>query len=604
MAFLISFIRSGRTGNNIFQYITCKLISHLHNNNYKYIPIQNMSAIDRINSFIVNETNIRDCLYNPPNDFFEKNIICDGYFQHSDLFVPHIDVLKKILYDKTNDDYWIKNNTINTREYISHFLYSKHKLEDLNENDIVISLRLDDFIQLPAPRSDIIPPEWYLNILENWKKFNRLFIVCDRIRHEWEFNYIRFFDKWNPIIIQDDLLHDCALMREAPVLIHSNSTLCWIMSFFSLNENKQRFIPKTLFYGGQSLDCIGKNDSLQIVNTLSHNDVYTLNYRSFLLTNIHPLSYCIPDECVESIICEKTKLFSSVIPGDRNNYKYNHTEESLYYQQYAESYFGHTKKKGGWDCLRHYEIIANKCIPIFENIEYCPSGTLTNFPKSIVSKSIQELLPWKNENVDKYNYYAGELIKHVKTYCTTSATANYFLNVLKSHGLNSPKRVLLLRCDEGVNYTRELLWIGLKRLIMEQSDDDGIAVEFPRMDFLYDSITEESKQQLYGNGFTYSGRIKEDNIRFTEEEIVKKIDEKYWDLIIYGKVGPDENIQGSHPHMPYWNRVFKKYNKNQIAFLYGGDECFNMEIQNRYYHHLMDNAKYGICFVRELMNLS
>ena len=596
MSLLISFIRIVRTGNNIFQYITCKLISCLHNYNYKYISFDLLSEMDKKCAFIVNEKNIRECLYNPSTEFFGKNIICDGYFQQSDLFFPHKQILKQILYHENNTDYWIKSNTINTKEYISTYLYSNHKINDLTNNDIVISLRLDDFIQLPESKSDIIPPEWYLNILENYGNFNRLIIVCDRIRYNWEFNYMHFFNKWNPIIIQEDLIHDCALMREANVLIHSNSTLCWIMSF--LGCNKKRFIPKTLFYGGQSLDCIESTDTLKIVNTLSHSDVYSLNYNSYLMQHIYPLSYCIPDECLCESTIDKKRLFSFVIPGNRNSYQFDYTQEAMYYKQYTESYFAHTKKKGGWDCLRHYEIISNKCIPIFENLEYCPSYTMTTFPKSIILKSIQELLPWKNENIEKYNNYVNEIIEHTKNNCTTSATANYFLKTLSNYGLNSPKRVLLLRCDEGVNYTRELLWIGLKRLIMNEAD--GFAVEYPKMKFLYDSITEEQKQHLYGNGFTYSGRLKEDNICFTEEEIVKKIDEKYWDLIIYGKVGPDENVQGSHPNLPYWKNIFKIYNKNQIVFLYGGDECFNLCIQNKYYEHLMNNAKYGICFVREL----
>jgi hypothetical protein len=222
---------------------------------------------------------------------------------------------------------------------------------------------------------------------------------------------------------------------------------------------------------------------------------------------------------------------------------------------------------------------------------------MTTFPKSIILKSIQELLPWKNENIEKYNNYMNEIMEHVKQNCTTSATATYFFKTLKQYGLDSPKRVLLLRCDEGINYTRELLWIGLKRSINQEG---GVAVEYPKMHFLYDSITEEQRSHSYGNGFTYTGRLKEDNLSFSEEEIIKKIDEKYWDLIIYGKVGPDENIQGNHPYIPYWNNVFKKYNKNQIVFLYGGDECFDLSTQNKYYNHLMNNAKYGICFVREL----
>ena len=38
-------------------------------------------------------------------------------------------------------------------------------------------------------------------------------------------------------------------------------------------------------------------------------------------------------------------------------------------------------EKGGWDTLRTYEIIANKCIPLFLDIKECPSTCITNHPK-------------------------------------------------------------------------------------------------------------------------------------------------------------------------------------------------------------------------------
>jgi hypothetical protein len=46
---------------------------------------------------------------------------------------------------------------------------------------------------------------------------------------------------------------------------------------------------------------------------------------------------------------------------------YNTEEE--YYNEYKKSYFAITTKKCGWDCMRHYEILANGCIPYFLNIE-------------------------------------------------------------------------------------------------------------------------------------------------------------------------------------------------------------------------------------------
>jgi hypothetical protein len=70
-------------------------------------------------------------------------------------------------------------------------------------------------------------------------------------------------------------------------------------------------------------------------------------------------------------------------PRDRTTYKF-YSNEKGYYDQYSDSYFGFTMKKGGWDCCRHYEIIAAGCLPYFQGIERCPVRTLTWMPKDIL----------------------------------------------------------------------------------------------------------------------------------------------------------------------------------------------------------------------------
>ena len=70
-------------------------------------------------------------------------------------------------------------------------------------------------------------------------------------------------------------------------------------------------------------------------------------------------------------------------------------------------------------------------------------------------------------------------------------------------------------------------------------------------------------------------------------------------MIIYGKVGPDELHEGSHPNMPLWEHVFKRYNKNQIVYLYGGDECIDLTYDNRYKEHIMYHSQFAHCFIRE-----
>lgn len=72
-------------------------------------------------------------------------------------------------------------------------------------------------------------------------------------------------------------------------------------------------------------------------------------------------------------------------------------------------------------------------------------------------------------------------------------------------------------------------------------------------------------------------------------------------MIIYGKVGPDELLPGSIPNLPFWDCVFKRYSRDEIAFWYGGDGMQDMTHLNRYSDHLARNCQYARCFVRELV---
>ena len=590
--------RDARTGNILFQYLLCKLISIKYG--HIYVPIEEYSE-KKEDATMIYEDNVMDVLNH--SDCRNQNIICDGFFQKSEFYVPHRDEILNALYHPENNDYWFGYN--GNKEFIKDFLICTHKLQ-LEENDVVVSLRLDDFIQTPRETSDIIPTEHYVTIIDNEiqsklldkygnkKSFNKLYIVCDRIRHDWERRYLEFFQKWGPILIQDDIMHDCALMRDCPILLHSNSTLCWFMSFLSRRKT-MRYIPKTNFYGGQSLNKIEENDVLINVKPLPHHNVYHLHAHNYIRSTIYPLSYCIPDECIvnaEDVIDKKHIVIADIIPGEQLTYRFGPEQEDEYNEAYQESLFAFTRKKGGWDCLRHYEILANGCIPIFKELSSCPGDILASFPKELVIEANQKLLPWKKEYKPFYNEYLTKMVQYTRENCSVSAAAKYFLEKL---GNIQPQKVLLIMGNIGVNYTRETFWIGMKRYIQSIG---GVAVEYPKIDFLYENYG-GNKKNLYGNGFTYAYRLKDD-YNMTHEEIVEKIENKYWDLIIYGKVGPDEGHEGSWPHMPLWDYVFKRYNKNEIVFLYGGDECIDLTYDNRYKTHIMNHGHLARCFVREL----
>jgi hypothetical protein len=98
--------------------------------------------------------------------------------------------------------------------------------------------------------------------------------------------------------------------------------------------------------------------------------------------NIKPISFAFPHEKLQPSIPLKEKLLAHIIPGVMHTFIYN--DEESYFNDYKESMFAYTWKKSGWDCLRHYEILGNDCIPIFLDIKHCPETNCTTLPKDLL----------------------------------------------------------------------------------------------------------------------------------------------------------------------------------------------------------------------------
>jgi hypothetical protein len=325
---------------------------------------------------------------------------------------------------------------------------------------------------------------------------------------------------------------------------------------------------------------------------------------------VFSLSYGIPDECIVSEVPFKKQYLAPYLPGTQ--YTFNHTQEADYYQMYRDSMFAITQRKGGWDCLRHYEIMANGCIPIFLGLDKCPYETLKSFPKELVKGAMENIRPWDEKG---YQEYVGKILAHVREHLSCSSLARRFLRIMENKSGKPIQKILMLCGHPGVNYSRELLWIGLKRLLEERERQENgeryeeCAVEYPRMKYLYRDYPLDKSDTLYGKGFTYSRRIDAHTKRgswgngeniWIEDRIRRSILDKEWDIVFYGKVGPDELEGGTIESMPFWEEVSSCYGVNEIAFLYGGDECQDMTSMNRYSAHLLRHMEKGICFVREI----
>jgi hypothetical protein len=141
------------------------------------------------------------------------------------------------------------------------------------------------------------------------------------------------------------------------------------------------------------------------------------------LVLIKPINFCIPKESIVKEVPKKEKDYATIIPGDKSTYIY--TEEKPYYEDYQKSYFGVTCKKGGWDCLRHYEILMNGCIPFFQYLDQCPENTMTKFPKKLVLESMDKIK--KENDLSFYEEYVNLLLEHTRNVLTTEAVAKSLL---------------------------------------------------------------------------------------------------------------------------------------------------------------------------------
>jgi hypothetical protein len=141
--------------------------------------------------------------------------------------------------------------------------------------------------------------------------------------------------------------------------------------------------------------------------------------------NLLPITFGIPTNKLTTPNKNKIQDYATCIPGQPETYIFK--DEKSYYEDYQKSFYGVTMKKAGWDCMRHYEILGNYCMPYFIGLEECPKNTLANLPKELI-------LEGRNlaENFDKQQYFCilDEIFNYTKNNLTTKNLANYIISKL------------------------------------------------------------------------------------------------------------------------------------------------------------------------------
>jgi hypothetical protein len=223
--------------------------------------------------------------------------------------------------------------------------------------------------------------------------------------------------------------------------------------------------------------------------------------------------------------------------------------------------FAITKKKAGWDCMRHYEIIANGCIPYFIDIEQCPENTMALLPKNLLLEGNNLYNSFKNKNIDEinidelniYETLVKKFLDYTKKYLTTKSIAQYILT--KTNNSNASK-ILYLSGSTYPDYLRCLTLHGFKSIFGSNCHD------YPKVPHIYKSEN-INYATLYGKGMTYTNLLEESLHDDTLDiNVVDNIKNKYYDIIIYGSY---------HRGLPYYDLIRTIYKPNEIILICGAD---------------------------------
>lgn len=268
----------------------------------------------------------------------------------------------------------------------------------------------------------------------------------------------------------------------------------------------------------------------------------------------YPIQFSLSETKIVQEVPDKDWDFAYIVPGEFSTYIYS--EEADYYRDYRRSYFAITCIKGGWDCLRHYEILASGCIPYFVDLEMCPPETMAFLPKDLILEAMHmpgvSYKEIDHSRFDKAKYYEilNKLLDHTRKYLTSKNMAAYLLRTV---GYSGTGKILFLSQDETPDYLRCCTLIGLKELLGDR------IVDFPKIRHIYKSYPGNVKQ-LYGKGFSYTKII--EDLPVDRKNLERRIRNKEFDLIIYGSV---------HRGLPFHNLVQRTYEPDKILYLCGED---------------------------------
>ena len=255
-------------------------------------------------------------------------------------------------------------------------------------------------------------------------------------------------------------------------------------------------------------------------------------------------------------------------PPIYDNSHYQFQTELDYYNDYRISLYAYTCRKSGWDCKRHYEIIANKCVPVFTDIEKCPKLLQTTLPKKLLAEIEKN---HKTAGDSQYDCWLNELTS-MREDITTTKLAEYVLSKVDDR-IEKPTRTLKggtgirhrigdLKIDLGCGRHKELGWFGID------------CQALPCVDLVCDCnerIPLESDVAQEVRAYDFLEHIRNDRRIHIMNEI--------WRILKHGGIftssTPSTDGRGAFQdptHFSFWNH----YQSDELRSLYGIEAKFDI----------------------------
>jgi hypothetical protein len=298
----ITYVEQGRFGNNIMQYIACKVLCELLNND-KHQPLELeftytfgwehiqpwLTVFQEKGSSLWAKCNTSYSIYEwnrfdidiksyytdvSVKEDSMKDILLHGYFQDFEFINRYHDFIKS-LFTPLNAD------LVTPRYRMNEIIQPEHAIKNIDDITIVIHIRLDDFYNA-GNQSNVLSQTYYIDALEYIKDKSipidayTLWIVMDTLRNPKEHSYMNhliqcFQNKGISKIMhhQKSELEDWNFCKNAKRFISSNSTFAWTAMI--AGQMSHAVIPITHYYGGQYICSLNHIPNCYVLNASTVN---------------------------------------------------------------------------------------------------------------------------------------------------------------------------------------------------------------------------------------------------------------------------------------------------------------------------------------------